>query len=179
MRLLFIVDPLSTFKIYKDSTFAMMREAAARGYAIYTCLQSQLTLSGNVVETVATPIALTGNEDDGHDWYRAGDARLLPLTGFDAVLMRKDPPFDMEYVTSTWLLEIAERQGARIFNKPQAIRDHSEKLAIAQFREFTVPTIVSATQSGCATSTPSRAMSSSSRWTGWAARASSAWGRTA
>jgi len=89
---------------------------------------------------VATPIALTGDE---HDWYRAGDARLLPLTGFDAVLMRKDPPFDMEYVTSTWLLEIAERQGARVFNKPQAIRDHSEKLAIAQFREFTVPTIVS------------------------------------
>ena len=143
MRILFIVDPLSTFKIYKDSTFAMMREATARGYAIYTCLQSQLTLAGNVVETVATPIALTGNEEDGQEWYRAGDARLLPLTGFDAVLMRKDPPFDMEYVTSTWLLEIAERQGARVFNKPQAIRDHSEKLAIAQFREFTVPTIVS------------------------------------
>ncbi|CAJ0814513.1 MULTISPECIES: glutathione synthase [Ralstonia] len=143
MRILFIVDPLSTFKIYKDSTFAMMREATARGYAIYTCLQSHLTLSGNVVETVATPIALTGNEEDGQEWYRAGDARLLPLTGFDAVLMRKDPPFDMEYVTSTWLLEIAERQGARVFNKPQAIRDHSEKLAIAQFREFTVPTIVS------------------------------------
>ena len=142
MRILFIVDPLSTFKIYKDSTFAMMREATARGYAIYTCLQSQLTLAGNVVETVATPIALTGNEEDGQEWYRAGDARLLPLTGFDAVLMRKDPPFDMEYVTSTWLLEIAERQGARVFNKPQAIRDHSEKLAIAQFREFTVPTIV-------------------------------------
>ena len=143
MRILFIVDPLSTFKTYKDSTFAMMREATARGYAIYTCLQSQLTLAGNVVETVATPIALTGNEEDGQEWYRAGDARLLPLTGFDAVLMRKDPPFDMEYVTSTWLLEIAERQGARVFNKPQAIRDHSEKLAIAQFREFTVPTIVS------------------------------------
>ena len=73
MRILFIVDPLSTFKTYKDSTFAMMREAAARGYAIYTCLQSQLTLANNVVETVATPIALTGDEDD---WYRAGDARL-------------------------------------------------------------------------------------------------------
>ncbi|WP_296228439.1 glutathione synthase [Ralstonia sp. UBA689] len=143
MRILFIVDPLSTFKIYKDSTFAMMREATARGYAIYTCLQSQLTLSGNVVEAVTTPIALTGNEEDGQDWYRSGDPRLLPLTGFDAVLMRKDPPFDMEYVTSTWLLEIAERQGARVFNKPQAIRDHSEKLSIAQFREFTVPTIVS------------------------------------
>jgi glutathione synthase len=142
MRILFIVDPLSTFKIYKDSTFAMMREATARGYALFTCLQSQLTLSGNVVEAVTTPIALTGNEDDGHDWYRAGDPRLLPLTGFDAVVMRKDPPFDMEYVTSTWLLELAERQGARVFNKPQAIRDHSEKLAIAQFREFTVPTIV-------------------------------------
>ncbi|MBX4421002.1 hypothetical protein K4H00_23635, partial [Mycobacterium tuberculosis] len=87
---------------------------------IYTCLQSQLTLANNVVETVATPIALTGDEDD---WYRAGDARLLPLTGFDAVPMRPDPPLDMEYVTTTWLLESAERQGARVFNKPLAIRD--------------------------------------------------------
>jgi glutathione synthase len=128
MRILFIVDPLSTFKIYKDSTFAMMREATARGYALFTCLQSQLTLSGNVVEAVTTPIALTGNEDDGHDWYRAGDPRLLPLTGFDAVVMRKDPPFDMEYVTSTWLLELAERQGAREFTVPTIVTRDARRI---------------------------------------------------
>ena len=103
MRILFIVDPLSTFKTYKDSTFAMMREAAARGYAIYTCLQSQLTLANNVVETVATPIALTGDE---HDWYRAGEARRVALKGNEDVMMRKDPPIDKEKVTHNWRLEI-------------------------------------------------------------------------
>lgn len=176
MRILFIVDPLSTFKIYKDSTFAMMREAAARGYAIYTCQQSQLTLSGNVVETVATPLALTGDE---HDWYRSGDPRLLPLTGFDAVLMRKDPPFDMEYVTSTWLLEIAERQGARVFNKPQAIRDHLRSWRSRSSASSPHRPSSRATPSACANSTPSRAMSSSSRWTAWAGPASSGSARTA
>lgn len=139
MRILFITDPLSTFKTYKDSTYAMMAEAAARGHQLFWCLQSQLSLSGQVVEAVAHPLELTGDSDD---WYRSGAAELVPLTDFDAVLMRKDPPFDMEYVTSTWLLEVAESQGARVFNKPRAIRDHSEKLAIAQFPDFITPTLV-------------------------------------
>ncbi len=139
MRILFITDPLETFKTYKDSTYAMMTEAAARGHELFFCLQSQLSLSANVVEAVVQPLELT---DDAHDWFRLGDAALTPLAAFDAVLMRKDPPFDMEYVTSTWLLELAEKQGARIFNKPQAIRDHSEKLAIGQFPQFITPTLV-------------------------------------
>jgi glutathione synthase len=140
MRILFIVDPLSTFKTYKDSTFAMMREAAARGYAIYTCLQSQLTLANNVVETVATPIALTGDEDD---WYRAGDARLLPLGNLQQPRAGDVLHVEWGVLAHQHGVKAGERQGARVFNKPQAIRDHSEKLAIAQFREFTVPTIVS------------------------------------
>ncbi len=139
MRILFITDPLETFKTYKDSTFAMMTEAAARGHALYWCLQSQLSLAANVVEAAVRPLTLTG---DGDDWYREGEASLAPLSTFDAVLMRKDPPFDLEYVTSTWLLELAEAQGARVFNKPQAVRDHSEKLAIGQFPEFITPTLV-------------------------------------
>jgi len=139
MRILFITDPLATFKTYKDSTYAMMAEAASRGHQLFWCLQSQLSLSGQTVEAVVHPLELTGDSDD---WYRSGGAELVPLTAFDAVLMRKDPPFDMEYVTSTWLLELAEAQGARVFNKPRAIRDHSEKLAIAQFPEFTTPTLV-------------------------------------
>jgi glutathione synthase len=139
MRILFITDPLYTFKTHKDSTYAMMAEAASRGHTLFFCLQSRLTLAGNRVEARVQPLNLTG---DGHDWYRTGDETTLPLTAFDAVLMRKDPPFDMEYVTSTWLLELAEAQGARIFNKPQAIRDHSEKLAIGQYPQFITPTLV-------------------------------------
>ena len=92
-----------------------------------------------MVEAVVRPLDLV---DDGKDWFRLGEAALTPLATFDAVLMRKDPPFDMEYVTSTWLLELAEKQGARVFNKPQAIRDHSEKLAIGQFPQFITPTLV-------------------------------------
>ncbi|BDB22938.1 glutathione synthetase [Cupriavidus sp. TA19] len=139
MRILFITDPLETFKTYKDSTYAMMTEAAARGHELYWCLQPQLCLSGSIVETLATRLHLTG---DDKDWYREGNSALEPLSAFDAVLMRKDPPFDMEYVTSTWLLELAEQQGARVFNKPRAIRDHSEKLAIAQHPQFITPTLV-------------------------------------
>ncbi|MGO4761322.1 glutathione synthase [Cupriavidus sp. 2KB_3] len=139
MRILFITDPLETFKTYKDSTYAMMKEAAARGHELSFCLQSRLSLDNNVVEAVTQPLRVT---DDPTDWFRLGDPVLAPLATFDAVLMRKDPPFDMEYVTSTWLLELAEAQGARIFNKPQAIRDHSEKLAIARYPQFVTPTLV-------------------------------------
>ncbi|MGH8784045.1 glutathione synthase [Cupriavidus necator] len=144
MRILFITDPLETFKTYKDSTYAMMTEAAARGHELYWCLQPQLALSGRTVETVATRLHLTGETSDADHsaWYREGNSALEPLSAFDAVLMRKDPPFDMEYVTSTWLLELAESQGARVFNKPRAIRDHSEKLAIAQYPEYITPTLV-------------------------------------
>jgi glutathione synthase len=139
MRILFITDPLETFAVYKDSTYAMMSEAAGRGHALFVCQPWQLSMTGPVVEALAQPLQLTGDEQD---WYRAGEPVLKPLTGFDAILMRKDPPFDMEYVTSTWLLEVAERQGAKVFNKPQAVRDHSEKIAIAQFPQFIVPTLV-------------------------------------
>ncbi|CAG9170298.1 glutathione synthase [Cupriavidus pampae] len=139
MRILFITDPLETFKTYKDSTYAMMTKAASRGHELFFCLQSQLSLADNVVEATVRPLALL---DDAHDWFRLGDPARQPLTAFDAVLMRKDPPFDMEYVTSTWMLELAEDQGARIFNRPRAIRDHSEKLAIGRYPQFVTPTLV-------------------------------------
>ncbi|AOY91900.1 glutathione synthase [Cupriavidus sp. USMAA2-4] len=140
MRILFITDPLETFKTYKDSTYAMMTEAAARGHELFFCLQSQLSLVNQRVEALVRPLSLRG---DGHDWYEVGEPAAQALAAFDAVLMRKDPPFDMEYVTSTWLLELAEAQGARVFNKPRAIRDHSEKVSIGEFPQFTAPTLVS------------------------------------
>jgi glutathione synthase len=140
MKIAFLADPLSGFKTYKDSTFAMMREAARRGHAIYAFEQRDMALEQGRVTAEISQIHLTGEQDD---WYRADSGVSLPLSDFDAIIERKDPPFDMEYVYGTYLLGLAEQQGARVFNKPQAIRDHNEKLSIAQFSQFTSPTLVS------------------------------------
>jgi glutathione synthase len=144
MDILFIADPLDRFKIYKDSTYAMMAEAARRGHVIHVCEPQHLAWAGGDVEASVRRIALVGDEADlhRHPWYEAGLVETRALQSFGAVLMRKDPPYDMEYVTSTWLLEIAQRAGARVFNNPQAIRDHSEKLAIGEFPQFVAPTLV-------------------------------------
>ncbi|SIT39804.1 Glutathione synthetase [Paraburkholderia piptadeniae] len=144
MDILFIADPLSRFKIYKDSTYAMMAEAAKRGHTLYACEPQHLAWMGSGVEANVYRFEIVGDQSDGHRdiWYEARPVEARALAGFGAVLMRKDPPFDMEYVTSTWLLELAERAGGRIFNKPQAIRDHSEKMAIGEFPQFVAPTLV-------------------------------------
>src|SRR4051812_31792540 len=102
MKIAFIVDPLDEFKIYKDSTFAMMREAAARGHILYTLLQQDVAWNPGVVAGYAQELHLTG---DPVAWYRSGTSETIALKDFDAVVMRKDPPFDMEYLYSTYLLE--------------------------------------------------------------------------
>lgn len=140
MKIAFLADPLAGFKTYKDSTFAMMREAARRGHEIYAFEQSDMALDEGVVTANIAHITLTGHATD---WYVAAPKAAHRLSEFDAVLQRKDPPFDMEYVYATYLLELAQHAGARVFNKPSAIRDHNEKLAIAQFSEYTSPTLVS------------------------------------
>jgi glutathione synthase len=140
MKIAFLADPLAGFKTYKDSTFAMMREASRRGHAVYAFEQRDMFLENGKVQADVAEITLTG---DAVDWFRAAPAELHSLADFDAVIQRKDPPFDMEYIYGTYLLEMAERQGARVFNKPSAIRDHNEKLSIAQFSQYTSPTLVS------------------------------------
>ena len=140
MQLLFIADPLDHFKIVKDTTFAMMREAAARGHALFACEPQDLTWqSGARVTAHVREVTLTG---DARDWYAAAPPVAMALADFGAVLMRKDPPFDSEYFYATHLLEQAEREGARVFNKPRALRDHPEKLAILEFPQFIPPTLV-------------------------------------
>jgi glutathione synthase len=139
VKLAFVVDPLDSFKIQKDTTFAMMREAAARGHALFALEQGDLALRGGAVEARARRLHLTGEKPR---WYRAEETGATPLKSFDAVLMRKDPPFDMEYVYSTYLLELAEGQGARVFNRPRAIRDWNEKMGAMRFPQFTPPTVV-------------------------------------
>ena len=141
MKLLFVADPLATFKTYKDSTFAMMREAARRGHSILVCEPQQLVWlrGGRVTARAAVEIALTG---DSLDWYTVTSTADLALADVDAVLMRKDPPFDSEFFYTTHLLSQAEREGARVFNKASALREHPEKLAILEFPEFISPTLV-------------------------------------
>ena len=141
MQLLFVADPLAAFKIYKDTTFAMMREAALRGHEIVTCEPRHLSWQrGATVLARAAEIELTGHTDE--HWYRVEREGMVALNDMDAVLMRKDPPFDSEYFYSTHLLEQAERDGARVFNWPRALRDHPEKLAILEFPQFIAPTLV-------------------------------------
>ena len=116
-----------------------MRAAQARGHAIWVSGQEDLFLHQGEVSARATRVSLTDNDED---WYRAHESETRPLKSFAATLMRKDPPFDLEYVSSTWLLSAAVREGAKVFNAPDAVRDHNEKLAIAEFARFTAPTLV-------------------------------------
>ncbi|NDP39773.1 MAG: glutathione synthase [Rhodoferax sp.] len=140
MNLLFITDPLETFKIYKDTTFAMMREAQKRGHTVAACEPQDLMWQRGVRVTAhVRDIALTGQPDA---WFEVSQSRAVALRDFDAILMRKDPPFDSEFFYATHLLEQAEREGARVFNKPGALRDHPEKLAIMEFPQFIGPTLV-------------------------------------
>jgi glutathione synthase len=140
MRIAFITDPLPTLKAYKDSSVAMMRAAQAVGHSVWAIDAVDLrwdSASGVVAD--AQPLRLAENN---HAWYAAGEVKTCALREFDAVVMRKDPPFDLEYVTATWLLERAEAEGARVYNRPRALRDHSEKLSIAEFAHFASPTRV-------------------------------------
>ena len=139
MKLLFILDPLVGLKAYKDTSVAMMRAAQARGYEIFFCEQGDLYSKGRVYSRAAR-LSLTDNDAD---WYRAHEKENQGLSAFDAVLMRKDPPFDLEYLTSIWLLSQAEREGAHVFNDPGAVRDHNEKLGILEFPKFVPPTLAS------------------------------------
>lgn len=140
MNILFVADPLDHFKIYKDTTFAMMRELQRRGHRIAACEPQQLSWRrGGQVEADVRAITLTG---EAAQWCKIDSEQRMSIKDFGAVLMRKDPPFDAEYIYATHLLEQAEREGARVFNKPAALRDHPEKLAIMEFAQFIGPTLV-------------------------------------
>ena len=140
MNILFIADALDSFKIYKDTTFVMLREAQQRGHTLAVCEPQHLSwLAGGLVQADVRRITLTGHATA---WYQIESTQRTPLNGFDAIVMRKDPPFDSEFFYATHLLEQAEREGARVFNKPRALRDHPEKLAILEFPQFIGPTLV-------------------------------------
>jgi glutathione synthase len=137
VKFAFIVDPLDKLKAHKDSSIAMMRECAKRGHAVWTIQRESLVWAAGAVCAEAVRIT---PQSDNHAWYIAHETQTFPLADFDGVLMRQDPPFDFEYITATWLLERAAGEGARIFNNPRAIRDHSEKVSITEFAQYTTDT---------------------------------------
>ena len=150
--ILFVVDPIEQLKPAKDSSIAMMRELARRGNAIWACTPNELTWESGSVRAAVHQIDLLsvstsgdargGPTGDGA-WYVTRRALTRRLVDFRAVLMRKDPPFDAQYLYATHLLGDAARGGARVFNAPDALRDHNEKLAITEFAQFIPPTLVS------------------------------------
>ena len=140
MNILFIVDPLPSFKFKKDTSFALMREAQKRGYQVTACEVPHIQWHrGECVNAQVEDLHLTG---DATNWYEVTASRQAWLKDFDAIIMRKDPPFDSEYFYATHLLSQAEREGAKVFNKASALRDHPEKLAIMEFPQFIGPTLV-------------------------------------
>jgi len=139
MHIVFATDPLVSFKPYKDSTYAMMVEAASRGHTLYAFGHGDLIFDGKEVLANVAQLTITGQPDD---WFRLALPVLQPLTGFDVVIERTDPPFNMEYIYATYLLELAESHGARIVNRPEAIRNHNEKIAITGFPQFIAPTLI-------------------------------------
>lgn len=151
MDLLCIVDPLDHLKTYKDTSFAMMREAVRRGHRIWTCETRQLLWQRGqrVVAQGAQRLQFSAEaiaSDYGtalHDWCTVAETATLALADAGAVLMRKDPPFDAEYIYATHLLSQAEREGAKVYNRPGALREHPEKLALLEFPDFIAPTLVS------------------------------------
>ena len=145
MDIAFLIDPIESLKAYKDSSVAMMREAARRGHRIFEFNQEDMVWRAGRVDAVARGIDV---HDDDVQWYRGNETSDGELSRFDAVMMRKDPPFDMEYIYATYLLELAEAQGARVCNRPRSLRDFNEKLSIARYPQFTAPTLVTRHESG-------------------------------
>ena len=140
MKLLFILDPLTSIKAYKDTSLAIMREAAARGHQLYICEQHAIFLRNEIVKVSATSF----NFRDKENWYELGQTEEVLPSNFDAIIMRKDPPFDNEYLYSTYLLELAASQGAQVINNPTAVRSWNEKLSVAKFPQFAPEFLVTA-----------------------------------
>jgi len=139
MDFLFIADPLESFKIKKDSTLAIMRAAQEAGHRLWFCQSRNILWRDDLVVADCQTLAI---KPSSTSWFELGKIQSRALNLFSAVLMRTDPPFDIEYLNTTWLLSAAVRQGARVLNDPAAVRDHSEKLSITEFPELIPPTLV-------------------------------------
>lgn len=143
MRIAIILDHLEDLKPHKDTSLAIMREAEKRGHQLFIAMQGDVILRHEKVRILAKPFAFSDNKV----WYKLGDMLESAAADFDVVLMRKDPPFDNEFLYSTYLLDLAEKQGARVLNHPVSVRDWNEKLSIANFPQFAPEFLVTREQS--------------------------------
>lgn len=134
-----VMDPIESIKPYKDSSFAMMLEAQRRGWEVHYILQSGMHAEGGIVYCQTKTVQLT---DDNNHWFDYLDSHQFPMGELDCVIMRKDPPFDMEYIYSTYLLELAEKQGCLVLNRPASIRGSNEKFLTTWFPEYAPETLV-------------------------------------
>ncbi|MEY3950667.1 MAG: hypothetical protein RJB21_425 [Pseudomonadota bacterium] len=139
-KILFIADPLIEFAIEKDSTLAMMDACHKAGHQVWHCHTHDIKSIASSIKAECSHIEVNRGKSD---WFVTVETATERLADFDAVVMRKDPPFDLSYVTATWFLSAACFEGAKVFNSPEALRNHSEKLSLLEFLEFAPPTIIS------------------------------------
>ena len=139
MKLAMIMDPIASVKTYKDTSFRLLLEAQERNYELFYLTMNDLSIVASEPMARARSVSVV---DQAEDFYTLGEPVDMPLGGFDIIMMRKDPPFDTEFVYATHILELAERRGALVVNKPQSLRDCNEKLFTAWFPELTPPTVV-------------------------------------
>ena len=140
LKLGIIMDPIEQIKIVKDSSFAMMLAAQHRGWELHYMNQHHLYSDGGSTRALTQTVTV---QDEQDNWFSTLASQDIALSDLDAVLMRKDPPFDIEYITTTWLLDSAERAGTLVVNKPASLRDANEKLFITCFPQCCVPMLVS------------------------------------
>lgn len=134
------MDPISSINIKKDSSFAMMLAAQKRGWEIHTIYQSDLYTENNQPKAFTRITQVTDNYEY---WFDFVSEQTIELDSLDVILMRKDPPFDIEYITSTYILELAEQAGTLVANKPVSLRNNNEKMFISQFPQCCTPFLVS------------------------------------
>ena len=138
----FVCDPIEDFKPYKDTTFALMLAAQVRGWDLVVFGTADLWVKDAIAQGRGRRVKVSDDKAHWFDWL--GDAETLNLGSLDAILMRSDPPVNTAYIAATWVLELAETQGALVLNSPRALRDYNEKLATAWFPKFTPPTLFAA-----------------------------------
>jgi len=134
-----VMDPIQSINIKKDSSFAMMLEAQRRGYLIYYITQNDMYVKDGIAFANMSKVKVADNPDC---WFELEESSDKPLHELSCIIMRKDPPFDMEYIYSTYILELAERKGCLVVNKPSSIRTANEKLFTAWFPEYSPETLV-------------------------------------
>ncbi len=139
VRLGVVMDPIERINPVKDSTLAMLLAAQARGWELHYMRQADMAVRDGLPVATMRPVAV---RDDRNSWFELGDAARRPLADLDVILMRKDPPFDMEYIYSTYILERAEAEGVLVVNRPQSLRDVSEKAYTAWFGDLCPPTLI-------------------------------------